>query len=118
MQIVLLPCHRAHRLRTTPSVGGILDRRSPRAFIASVVMESCVPRRGLSAIARCWSAGPLYAPKAATPPKLDGLVSITASRWLEGGGAIPVVFATDRQGNLYVTRYEGGQWRPWRSFYN
>jgi hypothetical protein len=61
----------------------------------------------------------LYAPAAATPPNLDGLVSLTASRWLEDGGAsVPVVFATDQQGNLYVTTYESGRWRAWRSFYN
>ena len=65
-----------------------------------------------------WSV-PLYAPVAATPPRLDGIVSLTASRWLESGGlAVPVVFATDQQGNIYVTTYESGQWQPWRSFYN
>jgi V8-like Glu-specific endopeptidase len=65
-----------------------------------------------------WSV-PLYAPQSATPPRLDGIVSLTASRWLESGGTVaPVVFATDRQGNVYVTSYVNGQWRPWRSFYN
>ena len=65
-----------------------------------------------------WSV-PLYAPQAATPPRLDGIVSLTASRWLESGGAVaPVVFATDLQGNIYVTTYANGQWQPWRSFYN
>jgi hypothetical protein len=61
---------------------------------------------------------PLYAPIASTPPMLDGLVSLTASRWLEGAGTVPVVFATDRQGNIYATTYESNQWQPWRSFYN
>lgn len=65
-----------------------------------------------------WSV-PLYAPKAATPPKLDGIVTLTAGRWLEGGSSVlPVVFATDSQGNIYVTTYERGVWKPWRSFYN
>lgn len=64
-----------------------------------------------------WSV-PLYAPQAAPPPRLDGIVSLTASRWLEGGSVAPVVFATDRQGNIYVTHYVNGQWQPWRSFYN
>jgi hypothetical protein len=62
-----------------------------------------------------WSV-PLYAPQAATPPMLDGIVSLTASRWEES--AVPVVFATDQQGNIYVTTYVDGQWQPWRSFYN
>jgi hypothetical protein len=61
---------------------------------------------------------PLYAPVASKPPALDGLVSLTASRWLEGGGTVPVVFGTDRQGNIYVTTFENNQWQPWRSFYN
>jgi hypothetical protein len=65
-----------------------------------------------------WSV-PLYAPKAATPPRLDGIVSLTASRWQESPTTVlPVVFATDRQGNIYVTDYVNGQWEPWRSFYN
>lgn len=65
-----------------------------------------------------WSV-PLYAPSAATPPKLDGIVSLTAARWLESAAtALPAVFATDRQGNIYLTTYENGAWRPWRSFYN
>jgi hypothetical protein len=68
-----------------------------------------------------WSAWelPLYAPTAATPPTLDGLVSITAGRGMEKGAeAVPMVFATDRQGNIYLTNQVDGQWRPWRSFYN
>lgn len=65
-----------------------------------------------------WSV-PLHASSAASPPKLDGVVSLTASRWLEGGSTIlPVVFATDVQGNLYVTTMSGDAWLPWRSFYN
>lgn len=65
-----------------------------------------------------WSV-PLYAPKATTPPKLDGIVSLTATRWLEAAGVVrPVVFATDRQGNIYVTTFDSGVWQPWRSFYN
>jgi hypothetical protein len=65
-----------------------------------------------------WSV-PLYAPTAATPPALDGIISLTASRWLESGATVvPVVFATDQQGNIYVTTYVNGQWQPWRSFYN
>ncbi|HEX8692543.1 MAG TPA: hypothetical protein VF746_09005 [Longimicrobium sp.] len=66
-----------------------------------------------------WSI-PLYAPKAKTPPPLDGVVALTASRWQEenGGVVVPVVFATDGQGNLYVTRQLGGTWSEWRSFYN
>ena len=65
-----------------------------------------------------WSV-PLYAPSAATPPKLDGIVTLTATRWLEGAGVVrPAVFATDQQGNIYLTTYENGAWQPWRSFYN
>lgn len=65
-----------------------------------------------------WSV-PRYAPAAARPPALDGIVSLTSSRWLENGGTdIPVVFATDTQGNIYVTTFENGKWQHWRSFYN
>lgn len=65
-----------------------------------------------------WSV-PLYAPKAASPPRLDGIISLSASRWRENTSiTIPVVFALDDQGNIYVTTYESGNWKPWRSFYN
>lgn len=65
-----------------------------------------------------WSI-PLYAPIAATPPKLDGIVSLTATRWLESARVVrPAVFATDQQGNIYVTTFQNGAWQPWRSFYN
>lgn len=65
-----------------------------------------------------WSV-PLYAPSAATPPKLDGIVTLTATRWLESAGVVrPAVFATDQQGNIYLTTYKSGDWQPWRSFYN
>lgn len=65
-----------------------------------------------------WSV-PLYAPKAASPPRLDGIISLSASRWRESTSVIiPVVFALDDQGNIYVTTYESGNWKPWRSFYN
>jgi hypothetical protein len=75
------------------------------------------PSSGWSA----WSAWnvPLYAPKASSPPKLDGIIALSASRWRESSAvAFPVVFALDQQGNLYVTTQEGGTWKPWRSFYN
>lgn len=68
-----------------------------------------------------WSSWnvPLYAPKAASPPELDGIISLSASRWRESiSVTIPVVFALDNQGNIYVTTYESGKWNPWRSFYN
>jgi hypothetical protein len=68
-----------------------------------------------------WSSWgvPLYAPKAASPPRLDGIISLSASRWRESTSVtIPVVFALDDQGNIYVTTYESGNWKPWRSFYN
>ena len=64
-----------------------------------------------------WSV-PRYAPRAAAPPKLDGIVSLTAGRWLEGTNIVPVVFATDNQGNIYITTHVNGYWQPWRSFYN
>ncbi len=65
-----------------------------------------------------WSV-PLHAPAAAKPPRLDGIVSLTASRWQEDQNKVlPVVFATDQQGNIYVTTLVDGAWRPWRSFYN
>ena len=65
-----------------------------------------------------WSV-PLYAPSATTPPKLDGIATLTATRWLESPGTVlPAVFATDKQGNIYLTTHENGAWRPWRSFYN
>ena len=52
---------------------------------------------------------------------LDDLVTLTASRWQEqtGGDIVPVVLATDRQGNIYYTTYTTtGVWEPWRSFYH
>ena len=65
-----------------------------------------------------WSV-PLYAPNAATPPRLDGIISITANRWRENSSkTVPAVFATDEQGNIYLSTYENGNWKPWRSFYN
>jgi V8-like Glu-specific endopeptidase len=65
-----------------------------------------------------WSV-PRYAPKAATPPKLDGVIALSASRWRENStNTIPVVFALDDQGNIYVTTYQSGGWKPWISFYN
>jgi hypothetical protein len=61
----------------------------------------------------------LYAPSAASPPALDGIISLTASRWRESSAnTVPIVFATDDQGNVYLTTYENGNWKPWRSFYN
>jgi hypothetical protein len=75
------------------------------------------PTDGWSAWAR-WSV-PRYAPRASSPPKLDGIVSLAATRWLESGATVlPVVFATDSQGNVYVTSQGSGGWQPWRSFYN
>jgi hypothetical protein len=70
-----------------------------------------------------WSLWPmqLYAPQAATPPVIDDLVSITASLWQEATGAaiIPVVLATDQQGNIYYTTHSlDAGWRDWRSFYH
>ena len=63
----------------------------------------------------------LYAPQAATPPVIDDLVSITASRWQEATGAaiVPVVLATDQQGNIYYTTHSlNAGWEDWRSFYH
>jgi hypothetical protein len=70
-----------------------------------------------------WEPWPmeLYAPQAAAPPVLDDLISLTASRWQEQtvGNIVPVVLATDRQGNLYYTTHTTtGVWEPWRSFYH
>jgi hypothetical protein len=70
-----------------------------------------------------WETWPmeLYAPQAAAPPVLDDLISLTASRWQEQtvGNIVPVVLATDRQGNLYYTTHTTtGVWEPWRSFYH
>ena len=60
---------------------------------------------------------PLYAPEATPPPKLDGVVLLAAGRWLEGGAAVvPVVFATDNQGNIYLTTCKNGKREPWKSF--
>jgi hypothetical protein len=68
-----------------------------------------------------WTAFPLarYAPASAAAPVLDGVASLTFSRLQESGAVVPVLFATDVRGNVYVTtpRPVGGGWRPWRSFY-
>jgi hypothetical protein len=66
-----------------------------------------------------WSLA-LFAPVAIDAPVLKDLVSLTAGQWQEpaGGDRVPVVFATDRQGNIYYTTHIKGQgWRKWLSFY-
>jgi len=63
----------------------------------------------------------LYAPYAANPPVIDDIVTLTASLWQEptGGDAVPVVLATDSQGNIYYTTHNTvTDWEPWRSFYH
>jgi V8-like Glu-specific endopeptidase len=63
----------------------------------------------------------------ATP--LTGIVSVTASRWMEGANTEPVIFVTDNQGNVYYSEYTTGlcsisqcdcgtKWQPWKSFYH
>jgi hypothetical protein len=67
-----------------------------------------------------WSMA-LYAPQAVTPPVIDDIVSLTASLWQEqtGGDIVPVVLATDSQGNIYYTTHSKALgWQPWRSFYH
>jgi hypothetical protein len=60
-----------------------------------------------------------YAPLAHLLPTLDGVISITAGRWKEGGAnGQPVLFALDDQGNIYLSTWEVSRWRTWRSFYN
>jgi len=75
---------------------------------------------------------PIYAPATgcagSAPP---GIVSVTASRWQDDpvSTVVPVIFATDNQGNVYYTTYETGPctqsgcdcgtyWQPWKSFYH
>lgn len=69
-----------------------------------------------------WELWPivLYAPQATTPPVIDDIVSLTASLWQEqtGGDIVPVVLATDSQGNIYYTTHTiATGWQSWRSFY-
>jgi V8-like Glu-specific endopeptidase len=64
---------------------------------------------------------PLYAPVATKPPVLNDLVTLAAGQWQEptGGDRVPVLFATDRQGNIYYTTHSRSQgWQSWRSFYH
>jgi hypothetical protein len=74
--------------------------------------------------ARNWGAWleftvPRFAPLAFGSPPLDGVISITAGRWKEGGAnGQPVLFALDDQGNIYLSTWETSRWRSWRSFYN
>jgi hypothetical protein len=51
---------------------------------------------------------------------MEDLVTLTASRWQEPSGSsiVPVVFATDGQGNIYYTEFKGKTWQPWHSFYH
>ena len=52
---------------------------------------------------------------------IDDIVTLTASRWQEetGGDIVPVVLATDIQGNVYYTTHSpAGGWQAWRSFYH
>ena len=75
---------------------------------------------------------PIYAPATncggGAPP---GIVSVTASRWQDDpvSSVVPVIFATDNQGNVHYTTYETGPctnaacdcgtyWQPWKSFYH
>jgi hypothetical protein len=64
----------------------------------------------------------LYAPSVSNPqPPPFRIESLTASRWQEetGGDIVPVVFATDNQGNIYFTTHSRSSgWNPWRSFYD
>jgi hypothetical protein len=69
-----------------------------------------------------WEPWPmkLFAPNATQPPVLNDLVTLTAGQWQEpsSGDSVPVVFATDRQGNIYYTTHSRKQgWQNWRSFY-
>jgi hypothetical protein len=62
----------------------------------------------------------LFAPDASPPPVIDDIITLTASRWQEdtGGDIVPVVLATDRQGNIYYTTHSrSAGWDSWRSFY-
>lgn len=66
-------------------------------------------------------AVPLYAPVATKPPMLNDLVTLAAGQWQEPTGVdrVPVLFATDRQGNIYYTTHSRSQgWQSWRSFYH
>jgi hypothetical protein len=52
---------------------------------------------------------------------IDDIVTLTASLWQEptGGDIVPVVLATDSQGNFYYTTHDTvTDWEPWRSFYH
>ena len=63
---------------------------------------------------------PLYSPQRQTPVAMEDLVTLTASRWQESSGStiVPVVFATDGQGNIYYTEFKSKGWQPWHSFYH
>ena len=70
-----------------------------------------------------WTGWPLalYAPQAAIPPRVNDIVTLTASLWQEqtGGDKTPVVLATDSMGNIYYTTHSlSTGWQPWRSFYH
>jgi hypothetical protein len=52
-----------------------------------------------------WSAI-LFGPVAAKPPVLKDLVTLKAGRWQELGEIVPVVFATDEQGNIYYNTFQ------------
>jgi hypothetical protein len=63
----------------------------------------------------------LFAPVATNPPVLNDLTTLTAGQWQEpsSGDRVPVVFATDRQGNIYYTTHSRSQgWQSWLSFYH
>jgi hypothetical protein len=61
----------------------------------------------------------LYTPARSTSITVEGIVTLTADRWQEqpGGITVPVVLATDNQGNIYFSEYTNNAWQPWRSFY-
>jgi hypothetical protein len=117
----------------TPSISGIADidaawTEDEQAQIFAVdrkgalwirAMISRDPSKGWGAW-QSWVTN-LYAPASSSPrPPPEGIVSLTASRWQEetGGDIVPVVFATDNQGNIYFTAHQRSEgWSAWKSFY-
>ncbi|MCC6669109.1 MAG: hypothetical protein IT375_35545 [Polyangiaceae bacterium] len=117
MKIIERLTGRADRARFVPASAAHTDRGERDGWNSWITFDPPV-------------GPPIYAPATgcagSAPP---GLVSVTPSRWQDDpvSTVVPVIFATDKQGNVHHTTYETGPCtqsacdcetycQPWKSF--